>query len=807
MLKVFIEGYAVPVSRVQLETGAGPLQAQIVIPPGDNRRRILPGSRVLCYVKEGTEWYQWFQGVTTNMPETALGFDENPVVLHVLGDIGLLQSVLMSYLSLGQVDITNQTFKSQSFAGRANLFSAGIGPLLFPFAQAIANQKIGFGDRLVGVIQAMLSMDPQGWEDLRRLQYLNRLAIEMADDIASGLDTRVVMQSISYTLGSIQQEAFTALDILNTILKLSLHELNSVAPLRYSGDNELRFPVRHRNYMPKGVGIEDIASFSQKELVDKFCYREPTKDVFIDHFIKPVDRFRTCPAANVITKGMYSNAYVTDTSFTRNIIKIPLMVIDKPVMVTEELMPDVLKKVHMATSSAANKASNSASLGAVSSVMAERITGFRTNEEKVRNGTRPLYSAMDPRVNSMLSSMYKMETEEGKKDCVYQKSYAEAMMRHEYEKANGSSILIQNATFNLAPICGFTAKVEDFNGKWYTGKLVKKVDIIDLSASHASSTYSLTQCKADDALDYNGPVTVSPSTSLPEFQKYGSARASATSPLFMDYEYTAELLIDALSPHDTKSMPYADYGSSLAINHLMEVDHEELAPESRFSRATGGFLSLTDNGKLPSMKQRTLASLVHSEGFYNDFDLLTEAAAQIIERNDTDLTDFLPYLNASKSEAISIIDSKGGNIFSVFLKSIGYEVFEKAAAHAAFQDVYVVKNDWVTSIDYSSVDIGESQRAVQEAAKAENQRIDGVNSEIKKMFGTYNPNFPLYLGNPCPLRIEVLLWFLSRISEGYVQNFLETGVGNFTEEGIQRPLSDRQVIALRRSIAKKASHE
>jgi hypothetical protein len=803
MFKVFIEGYEMPCASVRVETGLGPLSAQIVIPPGDSRRKILPGSRVLVFIKDDGYYYEWFQGTITNRPEIALGFDEYPVTLNVIGDIGLLQSILMNYLSLGQVDVRNQNFKSRSLAGKVNLFRAGLGPLLFPFTQALTDRNIGFGDRLIGIIQALVSMDPQGWEDLRRMQYLDRLAVDMADDVASELDMRIVGISVANALSSLQVESFTALDVLNIILQMSLHELVSVAPLRYARNTEMPVVDRHANYMPRGLSIEELASISQGDLVAKFCKRVNVKKTIIDHFIKPVDMFST-PAVNEITKGMYNTAYVTDNKKTRSIIKVPLHITAQPIATFEELMPPALDSVFKAVTSASVQAANAPSLGAVSSVMAERITGFRTNEEKVYGGVNASYRGFDPRVNSMMMSLAMKEKEDNKKNQEYQRTYSRAMMRFEYERDNGANVTIQNATFNMAPIPGYAIRVQDSNGGWYCGKLVKKVDLIDLGSQVASTTYMISQCKSEDAYNYNGTVSTDLSADTSEwFGKYGKDAQTSVSPLFAGYN--AERLKTALAPLPDVGDKYVNYERSLSMNHLRELSERELGPETRYDRSASGLSLVVGTGK-PSIQTRMDTLL--SEAFYSNFDLIGEIAVQALGHDLTELSPYLPYLNISKREAIALLDTKEGNIFSVFLKTIGDEVIAKSAAIATTSAIMDTSlQDWQIAQDAGDEIASESRAA--EVAKSENQRIDGVNSEIKKMFGAYNPNFPIYLGNPSPLRMELLLWLMTMTSDSGIKRLLEDGDSSYSnkDNAIPRPLSDRNVIKMRREIAKKASNE
>lgn len=802
MFKVYIEGYLVKCARVQVETGIGPLAAQIVIPPGENRRKILPGSRILCMVKDGEEWFEWFQGTTTNMPETALGFDEHPVTLNVIGDFGLLQSILMNYLTLGQVDIRNETFKSSSFNGRVNLFRGGLGPLTFAFSQAVTNRSISFSDRLTGIIQALVSLDPQGWEDMRRLQYLDRVAIEMADEIADSLDQRIVMQSISEALGSIQTETFTALDVLNIILQLSMHELVSIAPVRFAGGKDVRKVNRHRAYMPAGMSLDDLSAMDQKTLVDKLCTREPCDKMAIDHFIKPIDRFHV-PSSNKITKSMYNNAYVSDNGFTRAIIKIPMMSGKDVVKVFEELMPPQLKTSWDVMTAASLRSDGSPSLGAVSSVMSERVTGLRTNKEKVYGGVKTATIPINPRIYSMMSALATLEGKEKKTQMEYQKEYANALMRSEYEKLSGSMVNIQGGAFNLSIIPGFGIEIQDSKNKWYTGKLIKKIDVIDLEAEKASSSYTISECKANESLDYEGAVNLDVEMSK-WFATNGTNQTSYTSPMFAKYAADGkDLYVESLLTENL------GYSLSLSHNHLREVSDKELAPETRFTRNKNG-LTMTDDGLSPSFKDR---SWFTGEAFYSDFDLLTEVASQ---RIDATVNSFLfgtdgqeaplPYLNLSSKEAVSILDTKNGNIFSVAAKTLGDETIKRIYAERAEEAVQKAKEDWTL---LTTGDVAEIRDTVfREAAAAENARISGNNTEINDMFMRYNPNFPIYLGNPCPLRVEMLLYLMSRLSEDDLKNFLENGaVNRFTEEGIPKPLSDYQVIAMRRDVARRASNE
>jgi len=876
MLKVFIEGYEMPCSRVQVETGIGPLSAQIVIPPGSYRRRILPGSRVMCIIQEGTEWFEWFQGTTTNMPETSLGFDEHPVTLNVIGDLGLLQSILMNYLNVGQMDTQNQRYKSASLSGLANIFRADPSAVMAPFASTLANKDLSFGDRLLGVLQAFISLDPQGWEDLRRLQYLDRLAIEMSDEV-SNLSNRMLFGSIAQAIGSIQVESFTALDILNLIMKLSMHELVSVAPLRFAGSQEMRKAERYRHYLPEGLNIDELADMDQKTLVDKMCTRKQKKNMVIDHFIKPIDGLHI-PAVNRITRGMYNTAYITDSGITRSIFKVSLMDGTKPVMMYEQLMPQQIKTVSDSVTAAIRKTSQSPALGAVSAVMSERITGFRTNKEKIYGGVRTQYLQVDPRINHVLHALSNAEEHNAIKDHSYQSDYVDAWMRSEHEKVNGSTVTIQNATFNLAPLPGFSISVEDADRKLYTGKLVRKIDIIDLSTEQASSSYVIESCRSDDALNYDGPVDLK-NGAEGWFKRFGSSTSSTISPIFKSYRAS-----DVPKNLENALTEFATYEKGLAVNHLMEATGRTLDPETRFTRTEMG-LSLVDNGALPGLKER---ALYYREDFYSDFDLLGEIAINSLRAdakisgdivvgydasvtrsfNDdkrdvqvsqltgelyldyqyrgsdtafdvsttysqvsTKVTDdiakidvgtipgssitisnlktyALPNLNLTSKDAIAILDTKNGNIFSVLSKTLANETIKRKEAEAPIKKIQKNKNDWSPLGNYI-----EEYKATQaqDAAGVENKRIEGINNDVRYMYMQYNPDFPIYLGNPSPLRIELLLYMMSGIPQSDMVRFLETGTYSalYTDDrpAIPRPLSDRQVITLRRQIAKRASDE
>jgi hypothetical protein len=237
----------------------------------------------------------------------------------------------------------------------------------------------------------------------------------------------------------------------------------------------------------------------------------------------------------------------------------------------------------------------------------------------------------------------------------------------------------------------------------------------------------------------------------------------------------------------------------------MEVSERELAPETRYDRMSAN-LYLTEGSGKPSVAIRD--KMRQTEAFYSNFDLIGEIAVQTLGGDFTELSPYLPYLNLSKRDAIALLDSKEGNIFSVFLKAIGDEVVAKAIAVATTSAIMdTTLQDWQVAQDAGDEIIAQSRAS--EVAKSENQRVDGVNSEMKKMFGAYNPNFPIYLGNPCPLRMELLLWLMTMTSDSGLKALLEDGISSFSKKdsAIPRPLSDRNVIKMRREIAKKASNE
>jgi hypothetical protein len=197
-------------------------------------------------------------------------------------------------------------------------------------------------------------------------------------------------------------------------------------------------------------------------------------------------------------------------------------------------------------------------------------------------------------------------------------------------------------------------------------------------------------------------------------------------------------------------------------------------------------------------------------------DALAEVQAEEKKKEDAGyntqykaIDEFLPPLAMSTKEAVSVLDTKNGTIFSVLAKSIGDEVIKRAAAVRVEEEIQKIRTESAGPVFLTTGDVESmTATATQDIADAENERVSGRNSELNKMFSQYNPNFPIYLGNPSPLRVEMLLHFMSRLKGNDLTGFLENGTMNkLNDEGIPRPMSDYQVIAMRRDIARKASNE
>lgn len=807
MFRVFIEGYEQKVASVQVKTGRGVLQASIVLPPGPNRRRILPGSRVYVYLRHEGKWIAWFQGVTVNMPENAIGLDESPVTLSILGDLGLLQSVSMSYVNIGAQDPVNQTYKSTTLSGKGNI-PKGAGMLGFPFSQVIADSTVDFGARVLGLLQTLVSLDPQGWEDLRRIQYLHRLSIVMADQIAQKLDQSVLMNSVANVLSQLQMPEFTALDILNLILELTLHELVSIAPIRYSNGNLLKTPNRGAFYLPPTLTITELSIKNQLDVAKAMCMVHET-EALTDHFIKPVDRF-IIPDENNISKNQYNNLSVSDYAPTRAIAKIPMFPAGKNMTTMEELYPDQLKRFWDITRGAAGVAEKSPSFGCMSNVLTARINGVRTNREKVMGGVRMGGIHIGRNVYACANLM--ASEEKGKATAT---EYINSVLAYEFEKTQGTGVTISGGTFNPMAIPGFGISIEGANGTKYIGKLVTKIDTIDLGSSSASTQYVIESCRAEGGYNYDATLRegYDCKTIDTTFQKYEESPSNYVSPLFSSSATVLRGDTFNMTPYKQSVGPYdptkltnalkATVPQSiwLAHNHLIIRNNEMMADDGE-----------QRDGDFPTVPTRWSGP---GERYYNYIDMISHVAQKTLvgtedlfyTKDPVDLS-LLPPLTSK--ESVAILDGKDGNIYSVGSILQGNTIIKNKIAIDVYNKMAQIRQKTATNGTKTMFTVSENIVDMKDVAAlfTEEPEAHLVNEYID-MIAEGIPQFPLWEGNPCPLRLEILLYILSGMPVDQYKSFFESGTtsGFSFSAATPVPLSDRQVIMMRRDIARRAKDE
>lgn len=812
MFHVYIEGYKIKSTRVTVNYGVNKiLTAEIVIPPGEHRREILPGSRVVCYFEKGEEQFEWFRGVVMNSPEVALGFNERPITLVVTGEMGLLSSVGMQYNTLIQRDVANTTFKSQHFNGIIQIFhNGGLGPLLSPIANVASDRGINYGGKLLGILHVLLAMDSNAWQLARRLRFLDRLRIDIAENIAGKLDNGVVFGQIGWILNQIQAQIFTAYDVLQNILNILMHEYVSIAPMRYSGDTTVEVSEHGPLYLPKELDLLNPPR-TETEVAKMFCKRTPRTSVLIDGVIKPQSKLFV-PQYNKITRNMYAALYVNEQSPTRAIARV-VTGQQQFLHVREEVMPEYLNNAYEVLREL-SAAGGTSKLNAISAMLAERLSGYRTNQEKIFGYVRPSSITIDNRVVAALHLLEKEQCD---------KEYIKQYMINEYRKMCGASVQITGSPINFDMVPGFGVKIEDYKGDWYTGKLVEKTDIIDLESQHASSSYAITECYHDNAPDYNSE-SFQPKKATRQFFFFketiekGSETVTTKSinELIAEGKEVGQLITESDQVQsekiniktitqevnvfdDPEQAIYrnivaslkdpAPYEISLASMGLVEADRGVLEPDTRFD-ANGQPI---EDGRLPGMV--AVAKFIHQEHFYTVLDFMPLLAAKTFDPEIIGDKEFPLDLVLTPNKAVAVLDSKTNSVFSMIRTILG----ENYSRNQEELDRFLVATGSYLYQDNLDGLL---------PALMSRDRVSGTKTYYKatELYRAVKAS-PIYLGNPSANAIDYVIYLLSRLDKGDYVSFMKNGTFSSFKKNAVIPLSEYDVIKLRRERAKKASDE
>lgn len=761
-VKIFLENYQIPFSSVSVQTGVGPLQAQIVIPPGKARRKILPGSRVNAFM-QSTEtewkWVWWFRGYTTNFPDQAIGMDESPIVLNIVSELHVLGSALMKYVMIGQQDATDTKVRENYNSGAVALHKSGPADLFFPFAN-ISDTNIGFGNRILGIIQAILSMNPQAWEQARRSRVLDYLVIETNDKVSEELDKAVVMSAVTNVLAQIQQPEFSCMDVLVTILQYIFHDLCSVAPMRFSGKGVFRSPLRDSyGYMPQ-LDWWNLPEVGQNSLVNAFCEMDTTNSKLFDHIIKPsFEEGSPLFAENDITTEQYSTAYMQEVGNTRTIAKFPFMTqVGKPQVIEDVSAPDCIEDAYLLALNMVQALKDESGIFMKGNLFAERITGFRTNEERVINKVISRTITTDPRITTLLYALGTKTIGTPKEVRAIQEKYLRQYVHFEHDQSRGVNLSIPNAVYNPKIMPGFYCYVHGDGGQLYFGKIIRKIDTYDLGAQTCSSSYEIERCIKQSSYDFN------------------SVKENAN---FMTLDGTFDNL--------TAGVEYHPILSELPENTKAAFREElEYVPYQR-ALANIGLRDDTYNATFLSTEKRRpqewpmddpkfsyMMDVVDKENFYSALDCLPIEADSIVNgipgnlqiepNNIVDIRTHILTAGIDSPDAVKFLDAKIANYFS-----------------------------------FSSI-IMNSRMPLTDPV------IEAAVLYLKDQKLTH---LPIWEGNPCAQRVDLLIHYLSMMEPSAWADFLDKGIvpKHLKIATIPRPVSDRQLIALRMSLAEAAYNE
>jgi len=759
-VKLFIENYEMPFMKISVQTGIGPLKAEIVIPPGDKRRQILPGSRVNAFMQcqeTQWQWVWWFRGYTTNFAMDAIGMDSSPVVLNVESELSVLNSVNMSYLLMGQEDGRDLKVRENYMAGKMILAKFSPGDIFFKFHN-IDDKDVGFGNRIQGLLMTLASLNPAAWEQIRRNRTLDYLLIETADKLSEQLNAAVVFGGITHLLAQIQSPKFSAMDILATVLQYIFHDLVSVAPLRLSTDGWFRSPNTDLyGYMPKGVDWWSMSDTGQGSLARAFCQMETTNCKIFDHVIKPDFERNPVIAGNDIDMDQFQTAYVQEVGRTRTTMRIPFGIFGKPDLVSERQAPQILNNMYDISENIGKIIKDEGEAVAQSNLLANRMSGVRTNEERVINKVYHEAIMADQRLASVIRGLAQnkglTEEEVIKMEAQYLQQYAE----YEHEADRGTDVQVSNAKYNPSIMPGFYTYIHGLTDM-YVGKITQKVDVYDFSTSTCSSNYMITRCIKSTAHDFNKTKQNAEFNTLDDtFEPY--VRAAHVNPVFEDMNKGSQAAFKGV--HDV----YVPYAQALVHLGLKEGDNKQILEPELLTQAAW---DEKDNIKYAYRKD-----LVGKEQFYSVLDMLPER----IDRQINGYMHgnmFLPddALLSLYRHTDSIPDSKYA--FLLDIKSLSVFTFASLIMGA------VIPGDNVLTP-----------------------------SAIREMGRQSIFSLPLWEGNPFPQRVDMLLHYLSRMNKSDWKEFIKNGVVPKTliSATIPRPISDRQLIHLRRAIVEAAYGE
>jgi len=760
-VKVFIENHEMKFQTVKVITGLGPLAAEIVLPPGEKRRRILPGSRVNAFMQckeTNWQWVWWFRGYTTNFPAQAIGMDMHPVVLNVESEISVLKSVLMSYLVMGQDDISDLKVREKYFSGNVALAQADC-TRFFSFYD-IADSNIGFGNRILGILQGLMALNPSVWEQARRSRCLDYLVIETNDQISEDLDKAVVFGGLIDVLGKINAPSFSAMDVLAMILQYIFHDFVSVAPFRCSDGGKFRSPRRDSyGYMPKDVEWWNMPEMGANSLMHGLTEMDTPSYKLFDHIIKPAYETNPVIATNDITMSQYETAYVQEMGNTRTTMKLPTSLIGKPSLVVEMQAPESLNSAHDIVMDMLVTLNDKQSTTAGSNLLAHRTSGIRTNEERVLNKVIHTIVTGDTRLTSVLYGIGNkyQGTDEEKRNV--QDAYLKQYTFFEHAQTQGVDIEIPGAVYKPEIMPGFYTYIHGrTDDELYVGKIMQKVDTYDLASSTCSSSYAISRCIKHKNYDFNNVKPDADFSSLDstfDSQIYGVD----THPVF-------ENMPPATVAAFRSGIEYVPFQRALTHLGVKEgVNKSILEPEKRASE----YYSKDDP------KKKYGSDLIGKECFYGPLDMLPAYPDSIINgyRPDNLLIPEDAYNalftignahSVSSGDLVKILDAKNMNYFS-----------------------------------FASIIVGA-------AIPPEKANMLAMIAEMKNVTIS---ELPLWEGNPFPQRIDLLLYYLSSIEKADWAAFMEKGTVPKYLKGatIPRPLSDRQLIALRKAVAEAAYNE
>jgi len=757
-VKIFIENYEMKFQSVSVITGIGPLRAEIVLPPGEKRRRILPGSRVNAFMQckeTDWKWVWWFRGYTTNFPQQAIGMDMHPVVLNVESDISVLRSVLMSYLVMGQEDITDLKVRENYFSGSVVLHQAD--PARFFSFYDIADSSIGFGNRILGVLQGMLALNPSVWEQVRRSRFLDYLVIETNDVIAEELNTAVVFGGLIDVLGKINAPSFSAMDVLSMILQYIFHDFVSVAPFRCSDAGAFQGPLRDSyGYMPK-VEWWNMSEMGQNSLMRGFCGTDIPPYKLFDHIIKPDYETEPVIKTNKITMADYSMAYVQEMGNTRTVMKLPTSIVGRPSVIVEKQAPAVLNAAYDIVMDMMVTLKDKPGVTSGSNLLAHRTSGIRTNEERVINKVLHSITTGDTRLTSVLYGIGNKYQGTKEEKAAAQDRYLQQYTSFEHTQTQGVHLEIPGAVYNPLIMPGFYAHIHGRSeDEVYVGKIMQKVDTYDLSSSTCSSSYTIDRCIKKENYDFNNVKMDADFTSLDStFEK--RSYDLDTHPVFAEMPPLAVAAFQS-------GLEYVPFQRALVHLGLREGNNKSiLEPEKR----------AYEYYKTDDPKVEYASDLAGKECFYGPLDMLPAYP-------DVMIMGFRP-------DNLMIPDD---------------------AYHALWGSAeFVDPGDLARLLDAKNLNYFSFASIILGAAlPTEKPQLLSMIMSLKDVTIS---ELPLWEGNPFPQRLDLLLHYLSMMEKTDWVAFMEKGTVPKYLKGatIPRPLSDRQLIALRKAVVEAAYNE